>query len=83
VKLNMDATLRADTTSRWNAYSVALRDGWMTKDEVRALEDLPPLDAPDPVPATPAPDAVEAELPATTPAPVPVALVPTPEVVAP
>jgi HK97 family phage portal protein len=45
VKLDLDATLRADTSTRWAAYSTALADGWLTKDEVRALEDRPPLPA--------------------------------------
>lgn len=35
--------LRADTKTRYEAYSAALRDGWMTVNEVRLLESLPPL----------------------------------------
>lgn len=34
---------RADTTTRYNAYKVALESGVMTRDEVRERENLPPL----------------------------------------
>lgn len=44
---------RADTTTRYNAYKTALDAGWLSVDEVRALEDLAPLPA-DPA-AAPAP----------------------------
>jgi HK97 family phage portal protein len=44
LKLNLDAILRADTKGRFEAYAIALKEGWMTIDEVRAIEDLPPLD---------------------------------------
>jgi phage portal protein BeeE len=43
---------RADTTTRYNAYKTALDAGWLSVDEVRALEDLAPLPA---RPAAPAP----------------------------
>jgi HK97 family phage portal protein len=43
VKFNVDAFLRADTAERYAAYTAALDGGWLTRDEVRALEDLPPL----------------------------------------
>jgi len=46
VKIRTEALLRGDTTTRYNAYESALRAGWMTADEVRALEDRPPLGAP-------------------------------------
>ncbi len=54
----MDALLRADTTTRAKAYDLALNN-WMTQDEIRALENLPPLPGGDviqkaaPVAATP------------------------------
>jgi HK97 family phage portal protein len=35
--------LRPDTKTRYEAYSTAIRDGWLTVDEVRLLESLPPL----------------------------------------
>jgi len=37
---NFDAVLRADTQTRYDAYETALRAGFMTVDEVRALEGL-------------------------------------------
>lgn len=43
VKLNMDALLRADTAERYAAYAVALSNSFMSVNEVRKLEDLPPL----------------------------------------
>jgi HK97 family phage portal protein len=43
VRFNLDALLRSDTTSRYNAHEVALRAGFLTRDEVRAIENLPPL----------------------------------------
>jgi HK97 family phage portal protein len=43
-KFNPNAILRATTTERFAAYQVALAAGFMTLDEVRALEDLPPLE---------------------------------------
>lgn len=43
VRLNMDALLRAGTKERYDAYAVALMNGFMTINEVRRLEDLPPL----------------------------------------
>lgn len=67
LKVNLDSYLRANTTDRFAAYALALdpESGWMTRDEVRALEDLPALGAP---PPDPDPDAVadDAE-PATEP----------------
>lgn len=44
VKIRSDALLRADTATRYGAYKVALESGWITVDEVRRLEDLPPLE---------------------------------------
>lgn len=38
-----DALLRGDTKSRFEAYNLALAQGWMNRDEVRARENLPPL----------------------------------------
>jgi len=74
-KFNVDAVLRADTKTRYESYALALTNRWMNVDEVRALEDLPPL--PDgkgkeygqPVPelATPAPPEPAALPPGGTP----------------
>jgi len=43
VKFNVDALTRADLQARYQAHHIALTDGWMSKDEVREIEDLPPL----------------------------------------
>jgi HK97 family phage portal protein len=43
VKIITDGTLRADPSTRYASYESALRSGWLTVDEVRALEDRPPL----------------------------------------
>lgn len=47
VKLKPDALLRTSTTSRYTAYEKALRNGFMTPNEVRALEELPAVEAGD------------------------------------
>lgn len=44
-KYNFDSYIRADMLDRYQAYGLALQYGWMTDDEVRAKEDLPPLTA--------------------------------------
>lgn len=43
VRFNLDAAARADLMTRMNAYQVALVNGVMTLDEVRALEEKAPL----------------------------------------
>jgi HK97 family phage portal protein len=45
VKFNLDGLRRADTKSRYEAHAIALASGFMTVDEVRALEDLGPMPA--------------------------------------
>jgi HK97 family phage portal protein len=40
----VDALQRADSKTRAQNYMLALKGGWMTKDEVRAREGLPPLE---------------------------------------
>ncbi len=45
VKLNAGALLRTTTAERYAAHEVALRAGFLTVAEVRALEDMPPLPA--------------------------------------
>jgi len=45
VRFNLDALLRSDTTTRYEAHESALRAGWITPDEVRAIENMPPLTA--------------------------------------
>ena len=43
LKLNLDSLRRADTKTRYDAYQVGLTAGFLTVDEVRAREDLPPM----------------------------------------
>jgi Phage portal protein len=45
VKFNMDAFLRSDTATRYEAHKVALEAGFLTVNEVREMENLPPLPA--------------------------------------
>lgn len=43
VKFDLEAVLRSDIDTRYQAYSVALTTGFLTADEVRAKEGLAPL----------------------------------------
>ncbi|MCP9207814.1 phage portal protein [Streptomyces cucumeris] len=43
IRFNVDARLRAKTKDRYEAYQVALNNGFLNADEIRAMEDLPPL----------------------------------------
>lgn len=43
VKFNVDALIRVDSRTRWGNYQIARNIGLMNVDELRALEDLPPL----------------------------------------
>ena len=52
VQFNRDALLRTDTASRYVTYQQAVNTGWLTINEVRALEDRPPVlwgDEPPPI----------------------------------
>lgn len=51
-RFNVDALLRTDTKTRYEAHQIALDAGFLTKNEVRAIEGLDPL----PTAATPAPE---------------------------
>lgn len=42
-KANLDAILRSDTLTRYQAHEIGLRAGFLTDDEARQLEDRPPL----------------------------------------
>lgn len=42
-RANLDAVLRGDTTTRYGAHAVAISSGFLTVDEVRELENRPPL----------------------------------------
>lgn len=43
LKYNLNAYVRADMATRYEAYSKARMGGWASADDVLALEDLPPL----------------------------------------
>lgn len=43
VKFNVDAMIRTDLKTRYEAHQLALASGWRNVDEVRQIEDLPPL----------------------------------------
>lgn len=47
VKFNVDALLRLDTQTRMKAYETAIRNGWMSVNDVRDLEDRPRIDGGD------------------------------------
>jgi HK97 family phage portal protein len=44
IKFNMSSIVRADLSSRYSAYNVALLAGFMSVNDVRRLEDLGPVD---------------------------------------
>lgn len=50
VKHNVDALLRADIRTRYEAYKSAILTGWKSRNEVRELEDLDPIDGLDELP---------------------------------
>jgi HK97 family phage portal protein len=43
VKFTLDGLLRGDANSRFSAYSVGLQAGYLTINDIRRLEDLPPV----------------------------------------
>ena len=51
MRFELDGLLRADAATRSEVYTRALDPvtGWMSRDEVRRLEDLPPEQNPPPV----------------------------------
>jgi len=46
-RFNVDAILRADLKSRYEAYRIGVQGGFLTPNEPRALENLPPMDGGD------------------------------------
>jgi HK97 family phage portal protein len=44
IKFTLDGLLRGDANSRFTAYSVGLQAGYLTINDIRRLEDLPPVD---------------------------------------
>lgn len=47
IRFNVEGLLRGDSAARATFYQTALQSGWMTINEVRALEGLPPVDGGD------------------------------------
>jgi len=43
VKLNTDALVRVDLLTRYRAHDAAIRAGWLSRNEVRTIEDRPPI----------------------------------------
>jgi len=50
VEVSFTGLLRSDTATRYAAYSTAIRDGWLHPNEVRVLENLPPIPGTDQAP---------------------------------
>ena len=44
IKFTLDGLLRGDANSRFTAYSVGLQAGYLTINDIRRLEDLPPVE---------------------------------------
>ncbi|MDB5733232.1 MAG: histone [Variovorax sp.] len=47
IEFNLEGLLRGDSKARSAFYNAALQNGWMTINEVRALENLPPVEGGD------------------------------------
>jgi HK97 family phage portal protein len=43
VRANRDAVLRSDQKTRYANYQIGIRNGWRNRNEIRALEDEPPI----------------------------------------
>lgn len=44
IKYNVDALVRADLKTRYEAHQIARLGGWASANDVRTMEDLPPID---------------------------------------
>jgi len=53
VKLNMDALLRPSLTDRYASYAIGIQQGFLTPNDARRWEDLPPVPWGDEPPPTP------------------------------
>lgn len=42
IKFSLEGLLRGDIQSRYEAYKIAVQNGWMNADEIRAMEDMNP-----------------------------------------
>jgi HK97 family phage portal protein len=45
-KFNLNALMRGDTTSRMTYYGAGIKDGWLSQNDVRELEDMDPIEDP-------------------------------------
>ena len=61
----VDGLLRADTQVRYAAYVQARQAGWLSANEIRALENYPPVEGGDQVQQTPVGGAPNTTAPAT------------------
>lgn len=43
VRFDLDAMVRADMAQRYSSYNVALADGWISRNEIRKKENMPPI----------------------------------------
>jgi HK97 family phage portal protein len=43
-EFTLDALLRGDTESRYNAYAVGIQNGWLSRNDVRKKENMNPVD---------------------------------------
>ena len=53
VELDESGFLRADIKTRWDAYRLGRQGGWITANEIRAKEGLPPVKGGDEIQQTP------------------------------
>ena len=53
VEFDENGFLRADIQTRYNAYRLGRQGGWVTANEIRSLEGLPPVDGGDEIQETP------------------------------
>lgn len=44
IRFNLDGLLRGDTQTRYEAYGKGINDGWLSRNEVRKLENRDPVD---------------------------------------
>lgn len=61
MKIDFRQELRGDTKTRYESYEIGLRAGFLTQDEVRTAEDLPPLTGATPPPAAAVPPQPQSE----------------------
>lgn len=47
VRADMDALQRGSTIDRYNAAAIAITNGWLSRNEIRRAENLPPIDGGD------------------------------------